>query len=297
MVHLIDGAAVAAPILDAVEGCVETLADGGVRPCLATVLMSDDPADATFVDLKHEACADLGIGRIRREVDPDARADALYATIDDLNADPAVHGVFVQLPLPDHVELPPVRERIDPVKDVDCLHPENLGRLITGDPRYLPATPRAIKRLLASASVETECADVVIVGRSEIVGKPLANVLLQKGPGGNATVTVCHSRTSNLAAKTRKAEVLVAAAGVPELVDGSMLSTGVVVIDVGVNRVPAADGRGYEVVGDVEFESAARKASAITPVPGGVGPMTVAMLLSNVVEAASVQTSTPVDLP
>jgi len=293
----LDGEAVAAPLREELRTAVGTLAEAGVRPGLGTVLMSDDPADARFVELKHEACAEVGLASVRREVDPDAPPGALHAAIDDLNEDADVHGVFVQLPLPGHVDVPAVRERIDPAKDVDCFHPENLGRLVAGDPRFEPATPRAILALLASTGVETEGADVTIVGRSDVVGKPLANLLLQRGPGGDATVTVCHSHTQDLAARTSEADVVVTGAGVPGLVDGSMLSPGVVVIDASANRVERDDGAGYEVVGDVDYESAEEVASAITPVPGGVGPVTLAMLLYNVVAAASRQTATPVDLP
>ena len=297
MTRLLDGEAVAAPVREALRAAVDALADAGVRPGLGTVLMSEVPADERFVELKHEAGAELGIAGVRRRVAPDAPARVLHDAIADLNDDPTVHGVFVQLPLPDHVETLAVRERVDPAKDADCFHPENLGRLVAGYPRFEPATPRAILALLASAGVENEGADVTIVGRSDVVGKPLANMFLRKGASGDATVTVCHSHTTDLAAKTREADVVVAGAGVPGLVDGSMLSEGAVVIDASANRVEASDGAGHEVVGDVDFESAKEVASAITPVPGGVGPVTLAMLLYNTVAAASEQTETPVDLP
>jgi len=201
------------------------------------------------------------------------------------------------MPVPDHVDEREVINRIDPAKDVDGFHPENVGKLVAGYPRFKPCTPHGVQKLLTSADVDTEGKDVVIVGRSNIVGKPLANLLIQKAEGGNATVTVCHSRTDDLAAKTRSADIVVAACGVPELVDGEMLSDGTVVIDVGVNRVDADTEKGYELVGDVEFESAKEKASAITPVPGGVGPMTIAMLLYNTTKAASLSESVDVELP
>jgi methylenetetrahydrofolate dehydrogenase (NADP+)/methenyltetrahydrofolate cyclohydrolase len=295
--RILDGEVVAEPILEGLRAPVETLVDSGTRPGLGTVLMSDDPADARFVELKHEAGAALGVDGFRRAVEPDAPAAALHGAIDDLNDDPDVHGVFVQLPLPDHVDVPSVRERVDPEKDVDCFHPANLGRLVAGDPRFEPATPLAILVLLAAAAVEAEGADVAIVGRSDVVGKPLANLLLVKGPGGNATVTVCHSYTRDLAAKTREADVVVAGAGVPGLIDGSMLSEGAVVIDASANRVERDDGAGHEVVGDVDYDSAKAVAGAITPVPGGVGPVTLALLLRNVVAAASRQSGTQVDRP
>jgi len=217
--------------------------------------------------------------------------------MDELNENPDVHGYLVQSPVPDHVDYREVIRRVDPRKDVDGFHPENVGRLVAGDARFRPCTPHGVQRLLEAADVETEGADVTIVGRSRIVGKPLANLLIQKADDGNATVTVCHSRTEDLAVKTRRADIVIAAAGVPELVDGSMIGDGAVVIDVGVNRVDADTERGYELVGDVEFESAKAHASAITPVPGGVGPMTRAMLLYNTVKAASQQADVPVELP
>ncbi|MFB6170037.1 MAG: tetrahydrofolate dehydrogenase/cyclohydrolase catalytic domain-containing protein, partial [Haloarculaceae archaeon] len=256
-----------------------------------------DPASETYVSMKQRDCEEVGIDAVDITIDPEASAEKLYDTIDELNADPAVHGILVQMPVPDHVDDREVIRRIDPAKDVDGFHPENVGRLVAGDARFKPCTPHGVQKLLDDADVDTEGADVTIVGRSNIVGKPLANLLLQKADGGNATVTVCHSRTRDLAAKTRQADVVVAAAGVPEMIDGSMLSEGVVVVDVGVNRVDADTEKGYELVGDVDFESASEKASAITPVPGGVGPMTRAMLLYNTVKAASESEDVPVDLP
>jgi len=201
------------------------------------------------------------------------------------------------MPVPDHVDEREVLNRIDPVKDVDGFHPENVGKLVAGHARYKPCTPHGVQKLLEAADVDPEGKDVVIVGRSNIVGKPLANLLIQKTDLGNATVTVCHSRTDDLGAKTRNADVVVAACGVPQLVDGEMLTEGSTVIDVGVNRVDADTEKGYELVGDVDFESAKEKAGAITPVPGGVGPMTRAMLLYNTVKAAGLQRDVDVELP
>ena len=297
MTEIIDGNAVAAEIRAGLADGIATLADADVTPCLATVLMSDDPASQTYVSMKHSDCEEVGIEARDYEIDPEAPADDLYATIDDLNADPSVHGILVQMPLPDHVDEREVLRRIDPAKDVDGFHPENVGRLVAGHPRFKPCTPHGIQKLLAAADVETEGADVVVVGRSNIVGKPMANLLIQKSKLGNATVTVCHSRTTDLAAKTRAADVVVAAAGVPEMIDGEMLSEGCVVVDVGINRVEADTEKGYELVGDVDFESAKEKASAITPVPGGVGPMTRAMLLWNTVKAAGDAEAVDVELP
>jgi methylenetetrahydrofolate dehydrogenase (NADP+)/methenyltetrahydrofolate cyclohydrolase len=297
MTEIIDGNAVAEGIRADVADAVDALGDSDVVPGLATVLMSDDPASETYVSMKQRDCEEVGIDAIDVELDPGAPAEDLYAELDRLNADPGVHGILVQMPVPDQVDEREVVRRVDPAKDVDGFHPENVGRLVRGDPRYRPCTPHGVQKLLAAADVDTEGADVVIVGRSNIVGKPLANLLIQKTDDGNATVTVCHSRTDDLAAKTRQADIVVAAAGVPELIDGSMLSAGTTVIDVGVNRVDADTEKGYELVGDVDFESAKEKADAITPVPGGVGPMTRAMLLYNTVKAASLQASVDVELP
>ncbi|MFB6143213.1 MAG: bifunctional methylenetetrahydrofolate dehydrogenase/methenyltetrahydrofolate cyclohydrolase [Halorientalis sp.] len=297
MTHVIDGNAVARDVRDGLGGAIDTLAGAGVTPTLATVLMSDDPASQTYVSMKQDDCEEVGIEAVDIELDPDAPAADLYDTIDELNADPAVDGILVQMPVPDHVDDRAVLRRIDPLKDVDGFHPENVGRLVAGNARYKPCTPHGVQKLLAAADVETEGADAVVVGRSDIVGKPMANLLLQKSAGGNATVTVCHSRTEDLAAKTRGADIVVAAAGVPEMIDGEMLSAGVVVVDVGINRVEADTEKGYELVGDVAYESAAEKASAITPVPGGVGPMTRAMLLWNTVKAAGLQADVDVELP
>jgi methylenetetrahydrofolate dehydrogenase (NADP+)/methenyltetrahydrofolate cyclohydrolase len=247
--------------------------------------------------MKQRDCEEVGIDGIHVEIDSDAPAEELYDTIDELNADSSVHGILVQMPLPDHVDERRVLRSIDPVKDVDGFHPENVGRLVAGNDRYRPCTPHGVQKLLAAYDIETEGADAVIVGRSNIVGKPLANLLLQKAPDGNATVTVCHSRTEALEAKTRNADIVVAAAGLPEFIDGEMISEGATVIDVGINRVDADTEKGYELVGDVDYESAKAKAGAITPVPGGVGPMTRAMLLYNTVKAAGLQEDIAVELP
>jgi len=297
MTEIIDGNAVASDIRDGLSDAIDTLADAGETPALATVLMSDDPASETYVSMKQDDCEEVGIDAIDIEIEPDAAADTLYDTIDDLNADEEVNGILVQMPVPDHVDDRRVLRRIDPEKDVDGFHPENVGRLVAGNPRYKPCTPHGIQKLLASVGVDTEGKDAVVVGRSDIVGKPMANLLIQKAEGGNATVTVCHSRTDDLAAKTKEADIVIAAAGVPEFIDGSMLAPGATVIDVGVNRVDADTEKGYALVGDVDFESAKETAGAITPVPGGVGPMTRAMLLYNTVKATGRQTGIDVSLP
>ena len=297
MAELIDGEAVAQSIRDDVSAAVETLTDAGHTPGLATVLMSPDSAAETYVSMKQRDCEEVGIESHHVELAVDAPAERLYETVDDLSDDPAVDGVLVQKPLPDHVSEREVLSRVDPAKDVDGFHPENVGRLVAGDPRFVPCTPHGILRLFEAYDVETEGADVVVVGRSEIVGKPLANLLLRRASTGNATVTVCHSRTDDLAAHVGRADVVVAAAGVAGLVTGEMLSEGAVVVDVGINRVEADTEKGYELVGDVAHESAAEVAAAITPVPGGVGPMTRAMLLYNTVKAARDRSGVDVELP
>ncbi|WP_424000320.1 bifunctional methylenetetrahydrofolate dehydrogenase/methenyltetrahydrofolate cyclohydrolase [Haloarcula salina] len=297
MTTVIDGNEIGDQITEGVAECTETLVNEGVTPGLATVLMSDDGASETYVSMKQQACAEIGIEGYHYELDADEPAETLFATIDDLNADPAVHGILVQMPVPDHVDKREVLERIDPMKDVDGFHPENVGRLVSGNARYKPCTPHGVQKILAKTGIETEGKDAVVVGRSDIVGKPMANLLIQYGSGGNATATVCHSRTDDLAAKTRDADIVIAAAGVPEMIDGSMLTEGTTVIDVGINRVDADTEKGYELVGDVDFESAKAKADAITPVPGGVGPLTIAMLMYNTVKAASLQSGVDVTLP
>lgn len=297
MATVMDGNGVAEEIRAGLEGAIDTLATADVTPGLATVLMSDDPASETYVSMKQRDCEEVGINGIHVEIETDAPAADLFETIEDLNADDDVHGILVQDPVADHVDYREVLERIDPAKDVDGFHPMNVGRLVVGDPPFRPCTPHGIQVLLDAYDISTQGADVVIVGRSRIVGKPLANLLMQKTEDGNATVTVCHSRTRELPEKTRQADILVAAAGSPEMIDGSMIGEGATVIDVGITRVAAETDRGYELVGDVEFDSAREQAAYITPVPGGVGPMTRAMLLYNAVVAASRQTEVDVSLP
>lgn len=284
--RLLRGEPVAASIRELTGDRARDLADRGNEPVLGTVLMSDDPGDERFMDLKHDVCDDVGIATRDVRIDAEAPARRAYRAVGDLSADAGVDAVFVQAPLPDHVDARAVRDRIDTGKDVDCFTPENLGRLVAGDPPFEPATAAAVRHLLAAYDIPLEGTDVVIVGRSEVIGKPLANLLLEDSEGGNATVTVCHSRTSDLGAHTGRADVLVTACGVPELVDGSMLAPGVVVVDVSANRRTGNVAGDVEVVGDVVFESAAEKANAITPVPGGVGPVTLACLARNVVLAA-----------
>ena len=288
------GEPVASEIRDSVDRRVESLHDQGTAPTLGTVLASDAPGAHRFMDLKHEACAELGVATRDRRLDPGVPPSAVVETVETLSEDPEVDAVFVQTPLPESVDTAALGRHLDPAKDVDCFHPENLGRLVAGDPRFVPATTAAVCRLLEYYDVSVAGRDAVVVGRSRAIGRPLANRLLWDTEPGNATVTVCHSRTRDLGAKTREANLLVTAAGQPGLVDGSMLSSGVVVVDVSANRrddgesgdgEPGGDGD-PTVVGDVDAEGARTNADAFTPVPGGVGPVTLAALLDNVVTAA-----------
>ncbi|MDZ7745741.1 MAG: tetrahydrofolate dehydrogenase/cyclohydrolase catalytic domain-containing protein [Halobacteriales archaeon] len=299
MTEVIDGNAVAAEIREELSDAISTLKREGTVPGLATVLMSDDPASETYVSMKQRDCEEVGINGIHVELDNDAPADELYETIADLNADDDVHGILVQSPLVEQVNEREAFRAITPEKDVDCFHPENVGRMVAGPEhaRFKPCTPHGILKLLDHYDVATEGAEAVVVGRSNIVGKPMANLLAQKDDMGNATVTLCHSRTEDLERHTKNADIVVAAVGIPEFIDGTMLKEGSTIIDVGINRVDAETEKGYELVGDVEFASAREVADTITPVPGGVGPMTRAMLLWNTVKAASEQTAIDVTLP
>lgn len=278
--QIIDGKAVAAEIYEELRPRVSRLIASGCQPGLAVVLVGNNPASQVYVRNKEKACEKLGIRSFRYHLSETTEIAELVELIDSLNANPEVHGILVQLPLPPHVEEREVLYRIAPEKDVDGFHPYNLGRLMIGDPLFLPCTPWGVQELLVRYGIEVEGKHVVIVGRSNIVGKPLAMMLVQKAKGANATVTVCHTRTVGLSEHTERADILVVACGSPGAVTGDMVKEGVVVIDVGINRV------GEKLVGDVDFESVAPKASYITPVPGGVGPMTVAMLMANTVKAA-----------
>ncbi|MGH7539781.1 MAG: bifunctional methylenetetrahydrofolate dehydrogenase/methenyltetrahydrofolate cyclohydrolase FolD [Gemmatimonadota bacterium] len=284
----IDGRAVAAGIRARVADDLEALVRDGVRPGLGVVLVGEDPASHVYVRMKTRACEEVGIHARDRTPPADISQGEMLAIVDDLNEAPEIHGILVQLPLPGHLDEREVMERIDPAKDVDGFHPTNIGRLASGDrTAFRPATPAGIHELIKHTGVDPEGRHVVIVGRSNIVGMPMALILLQKEPWANATVTVTHSRTRDLGRFTRQADILIVAVGRPELVRGHMVREGAVVIDVGSNRVedPSAE-KGYRWVGDVAFEEAAERASWITPVPGGVGPMTIAMLLRNTADAA-----------
>ena len=273
--EIIDGEEIAARVRDEVANEV----DGMVHtPKLVAVLMSDDPASETYVRMKRQAADEVGIESDTVRIDPEAPEDELLSTVEELNGDEDVDGILVQLPLPDGVDEDRALEAVAPEKDVDGFHPFNKGLLMEGRPRFVPATPMGVVRMLREHGVELGGKGVTVVGRSDIVGKPLASLLISRDV--NATVTVCHSRTDDVAEHTRNADIVVAAVGVPEFVTADMVNEGAVVVDVGINRVDD------ELVGDVAYDEVSEKASAITPVPGGVGPMTVASLLENTVKAA-----------
>ena len=269
-------------------GEIAALKKAGVTPGLAVVLVGDNPASQVYVRMKGKACDDAGLYHETINLPKDTSESDLMSLLERLNANPKIHGILVQLPLPKPIDTNRALHRIDPRKDVDGFHPENVGKVVVGDPTgFRPATPYGVQQLLVRTGVETKGAHAVVVGRSNIVGRPMASLLLHDGPGGNATVTVCHSRTRHIEQQTRQADILIVAIGKPEFVSGDMVKPGAVVIDVGVNRVDDPSRKqGYRLVGDVKFDEAKQVASAITPVPGGVGPMTITMLLVNTVQAA-----------
>lgn len=254
-------------------------------PGLVTVLVGADPASQVYVGAKEKASKALGIYSERHDLPADTSEEDLLALVDKLNKDPKIHGILVQLPLPKHIDTTRVLYAIDPKKDVDGFHPVNVGKLMIGEPNYIPCTPHGIWQLLIRSGVQIEGAEVVVVGRSNIVGKPIANILLQKQKNANATVTICHTRTKDIAFHTKRADIIIAAVGKAKAITADMVKEGVVVIDVGVNQIgTTADGKRI-LVGDVDFDSVKEKAKAITPVPGGVGPMTITMLMLNTVRA------------
>ena len=261
----------------------------GVRPGLAAILVGDDPASAMYVRSKGKACEEAGIHSVTLRLPATTDQIELLRQIDQLNADPAIHGILVQTPLPEQIDAEAVMRCVHPSKDVDGFHPVNVGKMLIGQrDGFLPSTPAGIRELLRVSGIETTGKDCVIVGRSNIVGKPMAAILMQDAENANCTVTVCHRHTRDLASHTRRAEILIVAAGRPNFINGEMIRPGAVVIDVGINRVPDSSVKsGYRIVGDVDFASAREVASKITPVPGGVGPMTIAMLLSNTLRAAT----------
>lgn len=277
MAILLKGKEVSARIKAELKQEVTELKTKGINPGLAVIIVGDDPASRVYVNNKKKACEETGIKSFEYALSADTKEDELLALISRLNSDSAVSGILVQLPLPKHINEQKIINSINPSKDVDAFHPINVGKIMTGDYDFVPCTPAGVMELIAESGIDVCGKDCVIVGRSNIVGKPQAMLLLHK----NGTVTICHSKTKNLAEKTKAADILVAAVGIPEFITGDMIKEGAVVIDVGINRL-----ENKKLVGDVHFESAAKKAAAITPVPGGVGPMTIAMLMKNTVKAA-----------
>jgi methylenetetrahydrofolate dehydrogenase (NADP+)/methenyltetrahydrofolate cyclohydrolase len=278
---ILDGKKIAQQIrAELTEEVIDFIQNNGVVPCLAAILVGEDPASEVYVRNKRRACEEVGIESQLHRLPVSASQDELLQLVARLNKDQAVHGILVQMPLPKQMDSAKVLLAVSPAKDVDAFHPENVGRLVQGRPRFLPCTPHGVQQLLIRSGIEIAGRHVVIVGRSDIVGKPLAIMLAQRGPGGDATVTICHSRTRDLAAVTRLADILVVAIGRPKFVTAEMVRPGAVVVDVGINRIETG------LVGDVDFAAVREVASAITPVPGGVGPLTIAMLLRNTLAAA-----------
>ncbi len=284
---IIDGRAIAEKVYAELRGEVAALKKSGITPGLAVVLVGDNPASRAYVRAKDKMCRHLGLHSVKLELPTDTTQAQLLASVEELNRDPAIHGILVQSPPPKQIDEAAIVRALDPTKDVDGFHPLNVAKLALGDDSgFVPCTPLGCQRLLVESGIEISGAHVVILGRSMIVGKPLALLLMRKGHGGDATVTVVHSRSARLAEITRSADILIAAIGQPEFVRADHVRDGAVVIDVGINRVDdATKERGYRLIGDVAFDEVAKKALAVTPVPGGVGPMTIAMLMANTVKA------------
>jgi methylenetetrahydrofolate dehydrogenase (NADP+)/methenyltetrahydrofolate cyclohydrolase len=290
--RLLDGKAISEQVRHEVQAVVTELKHRGVTPGLGVLLVGDHPASRSYVAAKERACGELGLYSAEVHLPRTAGRDEIVDAVRAFNEDGQIHGILVQLPLPDPDQEPAVLMAMDPDKDVDGFHPVNVGRMLLGLPAFLPCTPHGVLQILRRSDIAVAGRHVVVVGRSHIVGRPLANLLSQKGPAGNATVTLCHTATRNLAEHTRRADIVVAAAGKPNTITADMIREGAVVIDVGVNRVEDASRKqGYRLVGDVDFDGVREKASALTPVPGGVGPMTIAMLLYNTVESARRRTA------
>jgi methylenetetrahydrofolate dehydrogenase (NADP+) / methenyltetrahydrofolate cyclohydrolase len=288
MPNLIDGRAIAEKVYVDLRREIAELKTKGVTPGLAVVLVGEDPASRAYVRSKDKMCRELGLHSLKLELPASTTQTELLGRVEELNADPSIHGILVQSPPPAHIDEAAIVRALDPRKDVDGFHPENVAKLVLDDPTgFVPCTPLGVQRLLIESKINIDGAHVVVLGRSMIVGKPLALLLMQKNQKANATVTVVHSRSRNLAEITRSADILIAAIGRAEFVKADHIREGAVVIDVGINRVEdAATERGYRLAGDVAFDEVSKKASAMTPVPGGVGPMTIAMLMSNTVKAA-----------
>jgi methylenetetrahydrofolate dehydrogenase (NADP+)/methenyltetrahydrofolate cyclohydrolase len=289
--EIIDGKKIAEDIREGLAKEIDELKQQhGITPGLAVVLVGENPASQVYVRMKNKACHKIGIYSEQHTMPADTKEEDVLKKVDELNKDDKIHGILVQLPLPSHINEQKVINSILPEKDVDGFHPVNMGKLLIGLDGFKPCTPYGVQKMLVHAGVPISGAHVVVVGRSNIVGKPVANILLQKQENANATVTVCHSRTKNLAQVTAQADILIAAIGRPEMITADMVKKGAVVIDVGVNRVddPSSE-KGYKLVGDVKFDEVSEKCKAISPVPGGVGPMTITMLLYNTTQAAKIR--------
>ena len=285
---IIDGKLISTQILEEVKlGVVDLENSSGLVPGLTVILVGEDPASKVYVGSKERKAGEVGMKGQTINLSSESSERDLIQVIEDLNEDDSCHGILVQLPLPNHIDENRIISCINPLKDVDGLHPYNVGLLASGSPRFVPATPGGIKEMMIRSDITLRGKHVVVIGRSNIVGRPVSNLLSLKGEGGDATVTICHSQTRNLIEICQSADVIIAAIGIPNYITGGMVSEGVVAIDVGINRIEDSQRRrGYKLVGDIEFDTVAEKSVAITPVPGGVGPMTIAMLLSNTLLAA-----------
>ena len=287
MSELILGKTVSESIYAELRERIEALKSKGTTPGLAVVLVGNDPASEVYVRMKGKKCEELGMHSLTIILPENTTEKELLKKIDELNSDRSIHGFLIQLPLPKHIDEKRVINAISPKKDVDCFHPVNVGKMLIGEPDFLPATPAGVQQMLVRSGVETKGKHVVVVGRSNIVGKPMAAMMMQKGEGADSTVTVVHSKTKDLPALTRQADILIVAMGKPNFVTADMIKEGVVIIDVGTNRIDDPNSpKGSRLIGDVDFEGVKDKVSAISPVPGGVGPMTICMLMANTVSAA-----------
>lgn len=287
--ELILGKTVSESIYSELRDRIGAMRSNGLVPGLAVVLVGEDPASQVYVRMKGKKCEELGMHSVTVILPENTTQAELLKKVDELNHDDSIHGFLIQLPLPSHIDEKAVINAIDPMKDVDCFHPINVGKMLIGEPVFLPATPAGVQQMLIRSGIETKGKHVVVVGRSNIVGKPMAAMMMQKGDGADSTVTVVHSRTKDLPAMTRQADILIVAMGKPNFVTADMVKDGAVVIDVGTNRIDDPNAKnGSRLVGDVDFENVKNKVSAISPVPGGVGPMTICMLMANTVEAAEI---------
>jgi methylenetetrahydrofolate dehydrogenase (NADP+)/methenyltetrahydrofolate cyclohydrolase len=293
--QILDGKSIAQEIREGIKKeVIELKEKHGIVPGLVTILVGENPASVSYVTAKQRTAHELGFYSVQENLPENVSEEELLKLIDKYNRDEKIHGILVQLPLPKHINERKVLYAIDPRKDVDGFHPVNVGKLVIGEPCFIPCTPYGILILLAKTGVPVDGADVVVIGRSNIVGKPIANLLMQKRkPVGNATVTVCHTGTKDIASHSRRADILIVAAGVPKFVTADMVKEGAVVIDVGVNRIGTTPDGKAKLCGDVDFESVKEKASFITPVPGGVGPMTITMLMKNTLESAKAWAGLP----